>query len=162
LTPTYIGAILTQQQAAIDELRGKIGVEERVVEAEVDKSIIRRFVQAVDDPNPLWQNEEYAKKSKYGGIVAPPEFLCASFMSGGGIRPEVSLPFPRTVDGGGEFEFYLPIRPGDKITACTKFVHLKEKDGKSGKMLFLSFETVHKNQRSEIVAKSRATIINME
>ena len=83
-------------------------------------------------------------------------------MSGAGIRPEVPLPFHRTVDGGGEIEFYLPIKPGDKIIAYTKFVDLREKEGKSGKMLFVSFETLHKNQRGEMVAKSKATVINME
>ena len=154
---------MTQKQMTVEELRGLIGKEERVVEVEVDKSIIRRFVQAIDDSNPLWQDEGYAEKSKYGGIVAPPELLCASMMSGAGIRPEVPLPFSRTVDGSGEIEFYLPIRPRDKIIASTKFVDLKEKEGKSGnKMLFVSFETLHKNQKDELVAKSRATIINME
>ena len=153
---------MTQKEAAIDKLRGMIGQEERIAEVEVDKSIIRRFVEAIDDTNPLWCDEDYAKKSKYGGLVAPPELLCASMMSGAGIRPEVPLPFSRTVDGNGELEFYLPIKPGDKITASTKFVDLKEKDGKAGKMLFVSFETIHKNQRDVVVAKSRATIINME
>ena len=33
---------------------------------EVEKEVIRRFADAVDDPNPLYWDEEYAKKSRYG------------------------------------------------------------------------------------------------
>jgi len=33
---------------------------------------IRRFAQAIDDPNPLYYDEEYAKKTIYKGIIAPP------------------------------------------------------------------------------------------
>jgi len=95
---------LTQQVVTVEQVRGLVGKEEKVVTVEVDRGIIRRFAQAIGDPNPLWQDEEYAKKSKFGGIVAPPELLCTSMMSGGAIRPEVALPFVRVLDGGGEWD----------------------------------------------------------
>lgn len=146
----------------LEDLREKVDKAEKSVVIEIDKSMVRRFAQAIEDPNPLWQDEEYAKRTGSGGILVPPEFFCTSMMSGGGCRPEVPLPYDRILDGGGDWEFLLPVEAGDTITSSSKLVELREKQGKSGKMLFLTFETLHKNQRNELVAKSRGVTINLE
>jgi len=65
--------------SGIDRLRSNIGVEWEPVVYKIEKGMIQRFVQAIDDPNPLWQNEEHASKSRYGGIVAPPTFISVSY-----------------------------------------------------------------------------------
>ena len=39
---------------------------------EVSKSDIRHWCEVMRDRNPLYTDEEYAKNSKYGGIIAPP------------------------------------------------------------------------------------------
>ena len=38
----------------------------------VTKSDIRHWCEVMRDGNPLYADEEYAKKGKYGGIIAPP------------------------------------------------------------------------------------------
>ncbi len=48
---------------SIEELKSKIGVEWPPLVYEIEKGMLRRFAQAVGDPNPLWQDEEYAAKS---------------------------------------------------------------------------------------------------
>ena len=68
---------MAETSLSLDGLRAKIGEEWEPRVYEVEKGMIRRFVQAIDDPNPLWQDEEYANKSKYGGIIAPPTFVLA-------------------------------------------------------------------------------------
>ena len=153
---------MAEKETLMDELRDAVGREGKSVVVEVDKSLVRRFAEAVGDGNPLWQDERYAKASKYGGMVVPPYFFCASMMSGSGGRPEVLLPFDRMLDGGGDWEFLASVKVGDVITSTTRFADLREKDGKTGKMLFLTFETVHKNQHDDVVAKSRGTLINLE
>ena len=57
--------------------RALIGKESEPVHApdEVSKSMIRHFCEMMEDPNPLYTDEEYAKNSKYGGIIAPPQML---------------------------------------------------------------------------------------
>jgi acyl dehydratase len=42
---------------------------------EVSESDIRHWCEAMRDANPLYTDEEYAKKSKYGGIIAPPHMV---------------------------------------------------------------------------------------
>lgn len=38
----------------------------------LDRTMIRRFYQAVGDVNPVYWDEEAAAESRYGGVVAPP------------------------------------------------------------------------------------------
>jgi acyl dehydratase len=34
------------------------------------KDAIRHFANGLGDPNPLWRDEDYAKNSHYGGLIA--------------------------------------------------------------------------------------------
>ena len=141
---------MTEEAVTVDGLRGMLGVEGKPAVVEIEKRMVKRFVEAVGDTNSLWQE------------IAPPGLFFSAMISGSGARPEVPLPFTRVLDGGGEWEFFLPVKIGDIITSVTQFTHLHEREGKTGKMLFLTFETTHKNQKGEVVAKSRATGVNLE
>jgi len=82
---------------------------------EVTKDNIRHFIDGIGDSNPLFQDEEYAKKTKYGKIVAPGCFLYTNqwgTMSGGfaGVHAWYS---------GGDWEWYQPIYVGTRLKAVT-------------------------------------------
>jgi len=68
---------LVKEDITLEGLQKRIGTEAEPLTFEIDKALIRSFVRAVGDPNPLWQDEEYARTTKYGSIVAPPFLLCA-------------------------------------------------------------------------------------
>ena len=58
------------------EIRAMLGQEVYCAGKEViDRTAIRRYAQAISDLNPLYIDEEFAKKSKYGGLIAPPTFI---------------------------------------------------------------------------------------
>lgn len=60
---------------------------------------------------------------------------------------------------GSEFEFFLPIRPGDIITPLSKLKSLVEKTGRFvGPMVFITAETSYTNQKGEIVGLWRSTV----
>jgi len=61
--------------------------------------------------------------------------------------------------GGTELECYQPIRLGDVITASFKISNLRERQGKMGRMAFITFDSSYKNQRQELVAKCRQMVI---
>ena len=149
---------MSEKQVEFSDIKRYLGAAGKPCVVEVEKGMIRRLVEAVEDPNPLWQDEETAKKSIYGGIVAPPCFLFTMAMSGTPTRPSVPL-MPRILDGGGEWECYLPIRPGDVITSVTRLADVTERDTKGGKMVFLRYETTHTNQENQLVGKSASTQI---
>ena len=94
----------------LEKLHQKLGLEESQVTLEIEMGLIRKFAEAIGDSNPLWQDEEYGKRTKHGGIIAPPFLLCAimtlvpvSSVSKmlPSIVPKVPLACERTLDGGG-------------------------------------------------------------
>ena len=58
-----------------EEMKECIGMVDPPAVYEVEKGSIRRYAEAVGDNNPLYRDEAYASKSRYGGIIAPPGFF---------------------------------------------------------------------------------------
>lgn len=142
------------------EMRELLSVDTEPIICEVEKGMIKKFAQAIDDNNPLWQDEEHAKKTGYGGIIAPPTFPTA--LSTGALFERFLLlesPFKRLLNGGNELEYFQPIKPGDVISVTAKIADLRERETKAGKMLFMVIEITYKNQRGEVAARERDTII---
>lgn len=142
------------------EMRNMVGVEAEPYVIEAEKGHIKWFAESVGDLNPLWQDKEYAAKSRYGGIVAPPTFLQNAPLKNI-VHKAMSLesPLTRHLYAGMEFEFFKPIRPGDVITARSKMTDIYEKDGKEGKLLFMVFVGTITNQRGELLSKGRHTFV---
>lgn len=153
-----------------EEARQFIGRTDPPIIRHVEKGAIKRYAEAVGNDNPLYWDEEYAKKSLYGGIIAPPGFfgwptktpcsctgladivgeLQAALARGG---------FPRILDGGISYEFFLAVHAGDTLVASHKVSGLTEKEGKSGNMIICNFETTYVNQNGDVVAKTLQTFI---
>ncbi len=123
---------------------------------------IRRWVQAMDYPNPIHWDEEFARASKLGGIVAPQSFAVAMDY-GHGCHPACigKIPGSHLIFGGEEWWFYgFGIRPGDKLFQERRFDGYKVADTKfAGPTVFTRGDTVHRNQNGALVAKERATAI---
>jgi len=135
----------------IEELKAKIGVEWEPAVYEIEKGMIRRFARATGDPNPRWQDE-----SKPGGIVAPPPFIT---VIGFDRIQKLLTRFKTTLHASTEFECCRSIKPGDVLTIFTRIDRLRERQGKVGKMFFITFVTVCKNSLDELVGTCRQTII---
>jgi len=65
---------------------------------------IRRWAQAMQNPNPLYYDEEYAEQSAFGRIVAPQSFTVACDV-GHGATPAIqgSIPGSHMLFGGDEW-----------------------------------------------------------
>lgn len=129
---------------------------------EVERGNIRRWTEAVGDPNPLWNDDEYARKSRYGKIVAPLTFLIDRGITPIADRIIATEGPPSFLNGGTEIEYFKPIEVGDTITATQRLADIKEKTGSSGKMLILLCEIHYKNQKGELVRKCRQTFIRLK
>lgn len=150
---------MTEESAITEELRNMVGVAAEPEVFEVEKGHIRRFAKAVGDPNPLWQDEAYARKSRYGSIISPPMFLQDEGKNKFADRlMEIISPLG-FLNGGLDIEFYKPMIPGDMITTQAKLSDLYEKQGKTGKLLFMVVEVTFTNQQGELVSISRNTFI---
>jgi acyl dehydratase len=140
-----------------DEVKKMIGTETEPVTLEVERGDIRLFAQAIGDSNPLFNDEQAARTTHFGGIIAPPTFG----RSLGGIFLRLPFQLPkRGLDGGSEWEFFHPIRPRDRITVQTKLAELKESEGRMGPMVIHTYEVSYTNQFDEICVLQRFTLIS--
>ncbi|TMB41675.1 MAG: MaoC family dehydratase [Deltaproteobacteria bacterium] len=123
----------------------------------VEYGKIREFARAIKDANPAYAGD---------AALAPPTFLMtiAHWIEGGmGGARSLKLDYRRLLHGEQEFEYLKPIRPGDVLTARGRTKDVFEKEGKrGGKMLFVITETEFTNQRGEVAAYSRSTLIQTE
>jgi acyl dehydratase len=123
---------------------------------------IRRWVMAMDYANPLHYDEEFARASRFGRLVAPQSFAAAMDYVHG-VRPSLVgyIPGSHMIFGGEEWWFYGPrIVAGDQMDHERIFQGYKMADTKfAGPTMFSYGDTIHKNQRGETVAKARSTSI---
>ena len=157
---------MMQSSVITDEMRSLIGIESEPSVYEIEREPIRRWAEAIGDSNPLYHDEETARRNRYGGIIAPLGFLgnYAYPVKVGKPPPQVPSPFWRGLAGGNEYEFFKPVRAGEVLTATTKLVDLYERQGRPGigRMLFQVMEITHRNQQGEVVAIARHTSIRYE
>ncbi len=141
-----------------EEMRQQaIGCESAPNTVEVEKGAIIKFAEAIGDDNPVYNDEVAARNSQYGGLVAPPTFL-RSVIAG---RPETpfDMPFTRLLDGGSDWEYFRPVRPGDRITAVARIDDINERTGSIGLMLITTIVITYTNQFGQTVATQTSTSI---
>jgi acyl dehydratase len=133
-----------------------IGKSSQPVKNEVEKGAIRKFAQAIGDPNPLYRDEEAAKNSRFGRMVAPPTF---SRTFDYGAIPGLEFPKEGLIHGEQSFEYFKPLLAGDVVYCTNTLVDAFEKQGKLGRMIFLVFEQRVVDETGELVQTSRSTVI---
>jgi acyl dehydratase len=155
-----------EQQAQLDTRDVDQWIGKPVIFAEMwdtcNSTDIRRWVQAMDYPNPVHWDEEFANNSKFAGLIAPQSFTVAMDY-GHGCHPACvgKMPGTHLIFAGEEWWFYgTPIRPGEKLTQERRFDGYDVTNTSfAGPTMFARGDTVHRNQRGVLIAKERATAI---
>ena len=128
----------------------------------VDAGKIRRFAKSLGLDNPLYYGAEN------GRPVAPPTFVFSvNHDSLGELdetgRPAKRLslppPFGPAMRAGNRYQFFQPVRVGDQITMRRKVTALKEKQGRTGTLLFLTYDVHYTNQKDELLGINTETLI---
>ena len=127
----------------------------------VSESDIRKWAIAVywgETPPRLYWDAEYAKNTRWGGIIAPQDFNPFAWaVPMGAVKPAGAVPGQQTRKGGnvmngGQADTYgVPMRPGDVITSRSRLSHWEERQGRNGLTLFTYTETEWRNQDGELV-----------
>ncbi len=126
----------------------------------VEWSKVREFARAIRDPNPVYFDPELAKR-ECGGVPVPSTFLqAAAFWMGEDSMPTANFDLRRILHGEQDFEFLKPVFVGDVLTGTSRIADVYEKEGgRGGKMTFMVTEIEYKNQKGEVVAYARGTLV---
>lgn len=104
----------------------------------VERGAVRKFAEAIGDPNPLYVDEEAARRSRYGALISPPTFP-RTFEYGkiaGMDWPEAGM-----IHGEHHVRYEgLPLRVGEEVLCYTLFGDYYEKEGKGGLLSFIVME----------------------
>lgn len=130
----------------------------------VAASDIRRWAIAVYWPNTpprLFWDHDYARTTRWGGIIAPAEFNPFAWPVPTGDerhRADVAGPRPRRLNAGARMRFGVPVRPGDRIAARTRIEGWTAKRGRSGDLLFVDIHHEWRNQEGADVRDAIHTL----
>ncbi len=138
--------------------RSLIGRESEPVEHDVERSAIRRFADALGDPNPLYQDEATARAAGHPALLAPPTFPVA-LTANERFRHSLDLGTRSILHSEQQLEYARPIVAGDRITVVSRVADVQERPGASGPMDVLVVEDEGRDDKGEWVFRSRATLI---
>jgi uncharacterized protein len=163
-------------RARLKEFEGqKVGEPERGADP-VNQPMIRHWVEAVGDDNPIYTDPDAAEKSVHGEIVAPPVMLQAWVMrgvrprpaTGGNARDELM----RTLDDAGftsvvatncEQEYHRYLHLGDHLSTTTTIESVSdEKATGLGVGHFVTTRVDYRTDDGELVATMRFRILKFK
>jgi acyl dehydratase len=165
---------VTNEPLITEAAQALIGQMTETYLGEISVRDCQRYAIAVGDLNPLYFDEEYARASAYGGLIAPPNMLTAIRGWGAGAReyelaadgvvdlPEEKLPIrlKRRMAGGQDLQLHAAVRPGDCITRRGGIVSVEEHEGRSsGSFVIMVREDRYYNDRDELLVTCRETVL---
>ena len=147
---------------------------------EISKSELRRFSQAIPDPDPLYWDEAYAQDTRFGSIMAMPLYPVDGFkhpptepdqltlrlkedpnywggppgvMSGERDRHLPGLPKGGGLNGGQSYEILGLARVGERLHRKSTLLDVYEKQGKQNRLVFTVSGTDYLNDSGDVILK---------
>ena len=147
---------------ALEQWRDRIGTKLRISQVfnkYVSYEAIRNYVNGIGDINPLFRDEEYAQKTRYGRLIAPPNWLYSVFPT----WVLQGLPGVHAFHSGNDWKFHKPMFLGDTITPECIFTGFDVKGSQfAGKTAFEYQRAYFYNQSGELVAETDLWLVRAE
>ena len=148
----------------------------------VNVPMIRHWVDALDDRNPVYLDEDRASESRFGGIVAPPAMLQTWTMPSpviegiaerGGAPTEMrsenvvtaldKAGYVGTLATNSELEFHRYLRPGDRLRTRNALESISERKRTSlGLGYFVTWITTYTDHDDEVVGEQLFRIFKFD
>ena len=153
----------------------------------IEAGHVMMFARSIGDANSTYHDEDYAKSSDQGAIIAPPTFVqsSAQFDPDYFLRPKIgkewfgSAKGPTGItkkEGGGgggggggglhaeqHYVYHRQLKVGDVLTATTKPGKSWEKEGRrGGKLMFSESVTEYRDQSGELVVTATGVGVQTE
>jgi acyl dehydratase len=138
--------------------RSLVGRESETSTVEVERGTIRRFAEALGDPNPIYVDEAAARAAGYSTLVAPPTFPAALAVNER-FRHSLDLGTRLLLHSEQHFEYGRPLLAGEKLTLRSRVADVQERAGASGPMDVLVVEDEARDAQGNVVFRARATLV---
>ncbi|MFQ6029595.1 MAG: MaoC family dehydratase N-terminal domain-containing protein, partial [Dehalococcoidia bacterium] len=123
---------------------------------------------AIEDPNPLYVDPQYARSSRFAGLLCPPLATWKDigppigyFGAGQESHFQVPLPFNSYgLNGGSDWQFLRPSYVGTWITRQFRILDIFEKEGRSGPLVFVVRQETQTNQLEQVISQARRVSIH--
>ena len=174
-----------ENDALHEELQALIGTpvsQGNSADDPVNMPMIRRWIDAFGDRNPVYEDSESAAQTRHGDVIAPPAMMPTFTMARpvlenlaerGGLTAEIVTDSPLALlDKAGYFgslatnsalEFDRPLRLGDELKseAILESVSPRKKTG-LGLGYFVTWVTTYTAQGGEEVGRQRFTLFKFD
>jgi acyl dehydratase len=137
--------------------RSFIGKTGAPVVHDVEAGHIRRFAEAIGDPDPIYRDDAAARAAGHPAIPAPPTFPTA-------LRPEdpragLDIDFRKVLHGEQSFWYERPLYAGDRVQVIARIADIYKKAGKSGAMDFVVVETEGRDLAGALLYRARSVTV---
>ncbi len=129
------------------------GEPRKTIPYTLTRDAIELYCASVGEDHPIYFDEDYARTTRYGGLIAPPSIHILLMFS---CTPADDwMRSPGTVNAGQSWSYNIPARPNDVITlkarALDKFIKRER--------LFVVHDNVFFNQHGDVICSGRGWTI---
>jgi len=142
---------MKKKQRSWDEL--EVGEVYDTEPFEVTLERIQFYAEGTEDYNPFYFDEEVAKNSQFGGLIAPPTIVVPIVFAS--LPPDHWAKMPGAINPGQKLEFGVPVRPGDTVYCQSRLIDKILKRGKR----YTVAEFLITNQNRELVCKWQGGLV---
>ena len=127
----------------------EVGVERPTRPVTLTLELIQEYARSIGDLNPLYFDEDFARRSRFGGLIAPPTihvpllFLCT--------EPTDWMRTPGTINAGQSWYYRRPARPGDVVTLRARALDKLYRNDR----LFVVHDNVFLDQQGQVLCAGR-------
>lgn len=127
---------------------------------DVEKQRVKFFSKATGQTDPIYFDEDVAKKKGFPSLLAPPTFLTTVIHEQKNpyqYLHDLSIDMKNVLHAGQSYKYHHPVFAGDKITMKSKIKDMYDK--KNGSLQFIEFESIFLNQNKKLAVESLSTLV---
>ncbi|MDD5191364.1 MAG: MaoC family dehydratase N-terminal domain-containing protein [Dehalococcoidales bacterium] len=146
----------------LDAIKKYIGTEAVTTQHYIDAGSIKFYAESILDPDPRYReisDEMLAPPCYYGSATG----VRNAAADDPRILAGISVPMPAGwvgMNAADDFEMLEDMHPGDLLTCHEKITDAYEKQGKSGRLIFVLREKKYINQRGKVALIRRMTTVS--
>jgi acyl dehydratase len=137
----------------------------------ISASDVRRYINATDDRNPLWLDDDFARSFGYRSQVIPPAMIAELYRRNEGSTGTQSdnlweaLPLPEAYTESrnvqAEFEWLEPVYLGDQLFVTHSIVEIVPRKIRNGVGIFVTRQMEVKKEDGGLVLRVHQTSVKL-